>query len=107
MTAIAHLMNSHQEQLLTLMGGVPEAILIMEADPEDFDFDGNLNNGLCQRTIFMVSNFDFRQSLNSHGHSFSLVIEAPHFHFSFIPSFTHTRRPDEQDGLPITTSSTR
>ena len=45
-TAIVHLMNLCQEQLLTLMGGVPEAILIVEVDPEDFDFDGNLDSKL-------------------------------------------------------------
>ena len=43
MTAIAHLMNSRWEQLLTIMGGVLAAILIMEVEPEDFDFEGNLH----------------------------------------------------------------
>ena len=57
--------------------------------------------------LFMVSNFDFRQSLDSHDHSFSLVIKAPHFHFFFIPSFVHTRRQDGQDGFQIATNSTR
>ena len=42
-TAIVHLMNLRREQLLALMGGALEAILIMEVDPEDFNFDGNLN----------------------------------------------------------------
>ena len=42
-TAIVHLMNLRQEQLLILLGGVPEAIPIVEVDPEDFNFDGNLN----------------------------------------------------------------
>ena len=42
-TAIVHLMNSRWEQLLALMGGVPEAIPIVEVEPEDFDFEGNLN----------------------------------------------------------------
>ena len=42
-TAIVRLMNSRQERLLTLMGGMPEVIPIMEVDPEDFDFNGNLD----------------------------------------------------------------
>ena len=42
--AIAHLMNLHQERLLALMGGTLEAILIVEVEPEDFDFEGNLNS---------------------------------------------------------------
>ena len=45
-TVIVHLMNLHREQLLVLMGGVLEAIPIMEVDPEDFDFKGNLNGEL-------------------------------------------------------------
>ena len=40
---IACLMNSHQEQLLTITGGVPEAIPTVEVEPEDFNFEGNLN----------------------------------------------------------------
>ena len=42
--AIAHLMNLHQDCLLTITGGAPEAIPIMEVDAEDFDFKGNLNS---------------------------------------------------------------
>ena len=42
--AIAHLMNSCQEQFLAIMGGALEAIPTMEVEPEDFDFEGNLNN---------------------------------------------------------------
>ena len=42
-TAIVHLMNSCWEWLLTLLGGAPEAILIVEVEPEDFDFEGNLS----------------------------------------------------------------
>ena len=41
---IVCLMNSQQERLLTIMGGVPVAILIAEVEPEDFDFEGNLNS---------------------------------------------------------------
>ena len=41
---IAHLMNSHQERLLTIMGGAPEVIPIMEVEPEEFNFDGNLHD---------------------------------------------------------------
>ena len=44
MTVIVCLMNLHQEQLLTLMGGMPEAIPIVEVDPEDFNFKGNLDS---------------------------------------------------------------
>ena len=40
---IAHLMNSCWERLLAIMGGMPGAILTMEVEPEDFDFEGNLN----------------------------------------------------------------
>ena len=36
--AIAHLMNSHQEWLLAITGGAPEAIPTVEVEPEDFDF---------------------------------------------------------------------
>ena len=43
-TAIVCLMNLRWEQLLALMGGVLEAILIVEVDPEDFDFNGNLDD---------------------------------------------------------------
>ena len=42
--AIAHLMNLWWDHLLAIVGGVQEAILIMEVDPEDFNFEGNLNS---------------------------------------------------------------
>ena len=45
-TVIVRLMNLHWERLLTLMGGAPEAILIVEVDPEDFNFNGNLDGEL-------------------------------------------------------------
>ena len=41
--AIAHLMNLHQERLLTILGGVLKVIPTVEVEPEDFDFKGNLN----------------------------------------------------------------
>ena len=44
--AIAHLMNSHQEWLLTITGGTPEAIPTMEVEPEEFNFNGNLSSEL-------------------------------------------------------------
>ena len=43
-TAIVHLMNLHWERPLAPMGGTLEAIPIMEVDPMDFDFEGNLNS---------------------------------------------------------------
>ena len=45
-TMIVCLMNLHQEQLLVLLGGVPEVTPIMEVEPEDFDFEGNLDGEL-------------------------------------------------------------
>ena len=45
-TVIVCLMNSCQEWLLALLGGAPEAIPIMEVEPEDFDFEGNLDGKL-------------------------------------------------------------
>ena len=42
-TAIVHLMNLCQEWLLALMGGALEAMPIVEVDPEDFNFKGNLD----------------------------------------------------------------
>ena len=45
-TVIVHLMNLCQEWLLALMGGAPEAIPIVEVDPEDFNFNGNLDGEL-------------------------------------------------------------
>ena len=46
MTAIVHLTNLHCSRLLVIMRGVPEAIPIVEVDPEDFNFKGNLNGEL-------------------------------------------------------------
>ena len=43
---IAHLMNSCLEQLLAITGGAPEAIPIVEVEPEEFDFNGNLSGKL-------------------------------------------------------------
>ena len=40
--AIACLMNLCCEWLLTITGGEPAAILIIEVESEDFDFDSNL-----------------------------------------------------------------
>ena len=40
---IANLMNLRQDRLLAIADGAQEAIPIMEVDPEDFDFEGNLN----------------------------------------------------------------
>ena len=45
-TRITHLMNSQHARMLKLLGGKPAAILIVEVEPEDFDFDGNLNGKL-------------------------------------------------------------
>ena len=43
MTRIACLMNLRHTRMLELLGGEPEAIPIVEVEPEEFDFDGNLN----------------------------------------------------------------
>ena len=43
MTRIARLMNSRHARMLELLGGEPEAIPIMEVEPEEFDFEGNLD----------------------------------------------------------------
>ena len=43
MTRIARLMNLRRARMLELLGGEPEAILIVEVEPEEFDFEGNLN----------------------------------------------------------------
>ena len=43
MMRIAHLMNLRRARMLELLGGEPAAILIVEAEPEDFDFEGNLS----------------------------------------------------------------
>ena len=49
----------------------------------------------------LLTKSQFPQSLTS------LVIEAPHPLFPFIPSFAHTDRQDEQDGFRIMINSTR
>ena len=41
---IANLMNLCCTRLLTIAGGTPVAMLIIEVEPEDFDFEGNLHN---------------------------------------------------------------
>ena len=46
MTRIACLMNSRRARMLELLGGEPAAIPIMEVEPEEFDFEGNLNGEL-------------------------------------------------------------
>ena len=46
MTRIAHLMNSQHASMLELLGGEPAATLIVEVEPEEFDFDGNLDGEL-------------------------------------------------------------
>ena len=46
MTRIAHLMNLRRTRMLELLGGEPEAIPIVEVEPEEFNFDGNLNGEL-------------------------------------------------------------
>ena len=43
MTRIARLMNSRRARMLELLGGEPEAIPIVEVEPEEFDFEGNLD----------------------------------------------------------------
>ena len=44
MTRIACLMNLWHARMLELLGGEPEAIPIVEVEPEEFDFEGNLNS---------------------------------------------------------------
>ena len=44
MTALVCLMRLRRESLLEVLGGEPVAIPIVEVDPEDFDFDGNLRS---------------------------------------------------------------
>ena len=44
MMRIAHLTNLWRARMLELLGGEPAAILIVEVEPEDFDFEGNLNS---------------------------------------------------------------
>ena len=46
MMRIAHLMNLRRARMLELLGGEPAAILIVEVEPEEFDFEGNLNSKL-------------------------------------------------------------
>ena len=46
MTRIARLMNSRRARMLKLLGGEPEAIPIVEVEPEEFDFEANLNSEL-------------------------------------------------------------
>ena len=36
-------MNLWRAKMLKLLGGEPAAILIVEVEPEEFDFEGNLN----------------------------------------------------------------
>ena len=43
MTRIARLMNLRCTRMLELLGGEPAAIPIVEVEPEEFDFEGNLN----------------------------------------------------------------
>ena len=45
-TRIAHLMNSRCARMLELLGGKREVIPIMEVEPEEFDFDGNLHDNV-------------------------------------------------------------
>ena len=40
---IARLMNLWHARMLDLLGGKPAAIPIVEVEPEEFDFEGNLN----------------------------------------------------------------
>ena len=42
-TRIACLMNLRCARMLKLLGGEPAAIPIVEVEPEEFDFEGNLN----------------------------------------------------------------
>ena len=42
-TRIARLMNLRRARMLKLLGGKREVIPIMEVEPEEFDFEGNLN----------------------------------------------------------------
>ena len=44
MTRIARLMNLWHTRMLELLGGEPEAIPIVEVEPEEFDFEGNLDS---------------------------------------------------------------
>ena len=42
-TRIVRLMNLQCARMLELLGGEPAAIPIVEVEPEEFDFKGNLN----------------------------------------------------------------
>ena len=44
MARIARLMNLRHARMLEFLGGKPAAILIVEVEPEEFDFEGNLNS---------------------------------------------------------------
>ena len=44
MTRIARLMNLRRARMLALLGGEPVATLIVEVEPEEFDFEGNLDS---------------------------------------------------------------
>ena len=46
MTRIACLMNLQCARMLELLGGEPVAIPIVEVEPEEFNFEGNLNGEL-------------------------------------------------------------
>ena len=43
---IARLMNLRHARMLELLGGEPAATPIVEVEPEEFDFKGNLNGEL-------------------------------------------------------------
>ena len=45
-TRIAHLMNLWCARMLKLLDGEPAATPIMEVEPEEFDFEGNLDSEL-------------------------------------------------------------
>ena len=45
-TRIVRLMNLQCARMLELLGGEPAAIPIVEVEPEEFDFEGNLNSEL-------------------------------------------------------------
>ena len=44
MTRIARLMNLRRTRMLELLDGEPVAIPIVEVEPKEFDFEGNLNS---------------------------------------------------------------
>ena len=45
-TRIACLMNLRCARMLELLGGEPAVIPIVDVEPEEFDFEGNLNSEL-------------------------------------------------------------